>query len=202
MHNLLLFNKIALILYSSYRAIIVVILLVISQCSLYNLATEEDGFNENDRPNINEGIAVFIFRSANKAPLPSEVFFRLRKQNDKNYHFVLSAFIPRKEVSRYIFLRKGIYSFAKMVYKFNGHTEDFYFPSNTFHISSSHINYIGDIIFEYNRGKVSVRLRDNMNKSMYDFYKRYKQITLMYPKRKSLLMLFSLDKQLKNLYKR
>jgi hypothetical protein len=182
---------------------IIVILLFVSQCSLYNLATEEEGFNKDDRPKVNEGIAVFIFKSSGKAPLPSEVFFQFRhKKRVKRHHFVLSVLIHKDETSRYVFLEKGNYSFTKMVYKFDGHIEEFYFPPNSFHISSSHINYIGDIIFYYNKNGAKAKVKDDMGRTMYDFYKRYKKIIVMYPKKKSLLWISSLDNKVKKLYSR
>jgi len=165
------------------------LLLTLGYCTLYNLATEEKTITDSDRPKSNEGIAVFRFVSDNKATLPSEIFFQIKEKNSIPKHFSLSSLFNTKDISRFIFLEKGIYYFKEIVYKFDGNIESFPFPANSFKIQPNRINYIGDITFYYSRRGTKLRVKDNMKRTMWDFYKKYPTLSVQYPLVKNILLI-------------
>ncbi len=166
----------------------ILMIFVCIQCSIHTMITEESDFSPKERPKSDEGIAVFHFLSENKMPLPSEVSFKMYGKKSKTLHFVISALSPKKTAKRYVFLKKGTYSFTRMIYRIDGAKVVEYFPQNFFTISSSYINYIGDIVFLYNRtGLKKIVVQDKIDEAWYDFYKKYPDIIVKYQKKKSLI---------------
>ncbi len=175
----------------SFKILIFLLPIFIVKCSLYNLATETPSFKDSDRPKQDEGIAYFRFVSSDSIRLPSEIYFREVKNNGKTYHFVISAILTKKESNQYVFLKSGVYNFDNVTYRFAQDVENHGFPSNSFVILPNRINYIGDIIITYLRNHVKISVKDEMNRSMVDFYKEYPKISVEYPLVKSLLKLSS-----------
>ncbi len=167
--------------------IIVLLIISLSQCSIQRILSEESSFSESERPKSDEGIAVFHFVSGNKAPLPSELYFHTKDKSSHLKHFSLAAWVNSRETSRYIFLKKGIYTFKDFYYKFKGTSTGYSFPVNEFRIVPNQVNYVGDIVFYYDKRDAKVALKDDMNRSMADFYKKYPEVSIKYPLLKSLL---------------
>ncbi|GMT50049.1 MAG: hypothetical protein IEMM0008_1588 [bacterium] len=166
---------------------IIIWMILLSQCSIQRIFSEESSFSENQRPRSDEGIAVFRFVSGNKAPLPFELYFHAKNDSSHPRHFTLSSWVNSRETSRYIFLKKGVYTFKDFYYKFKGTSSGYGFPVNEFRIVPNQINYVGDIIFYYDKRDAKVAIKDDMNRSMVDFYKKYPEVSIKYPLLKSLL---------------
>ncbi len=167
--------------------ILAILTVSLSQCSLQTILSEESSFSENERPKGDEGIAVFHFVSGNKAPLPRELYFHTKGNSSNLKHFTLSAWVNSRETSRYIFLKKGIYTFKDFYYKFKGISSGYSFPENQFKIVANQVNYVGDIIFYFHKQDAKVAVKDDMNRSMLGFYKKYPEVSIQYPLLKSLL---------------
>ncbi len=167
--------------------ILVILVVSFSQCSIQTILSEESSFSKDERPKRDEGIAVFHFVSGNKAPLPRELYFHAKGKSSNPKHFALAAWINSRETSRYIFLKKGVYTFKDFYYKFKGISSGYSFPENEFKIIPNQVNYVGDIIFYYHRRDAKVAIKDDMNRTMLDFYKKYPEVSIQYPLLKSLL---------------
>ena len=171
-----------------------IFILLFTQCSLYKIFTETKNISDEDRPQKDEGIAVFRFVSSDKAPLPNEIYFHLVKNPKKKYHFTLSSWLYEKDVYRYIFLQKGKYRFTHLYYQFEGKITGYSLPKNHFTIVPSRLNYVGDMIFQYHKKKINITIEDNIKKSLWPFYQKYPTLTIQYPLINSLI---TIDKKKK-----
>ena len=162
-------------------------LILLSHCTLYNIATETSTFSDGDKPKKNEGIVVFRFISDRKTPLPNEITFHAVGDKKNMMHFTPTAWVNKFDVRRYITLKKGTYTFTYMEYKFEEKIQGFSFPQNEFKVDPNRINYIGDIHILYSRKSVKVHSEDNMKNSMWDFYKNYPKASVKYPRVKNII---------------
>lgn len=160
--------------------------LFINSCNIHKIATEEDGFNDDKKLGLKEGIAVFYFKGLNDSALPNEIYFK--KVNDNNIkHFTPSSLLYNKETSRFIVLEAGKYQFLNAIYKIETQYEEYSFPENEFIVEAKKINYIGDILLGHKEGSFEVKTEDNMNLRLAKFYPDYPKSSIYYQKVKNLV---------------
>lgn len=157
-------------------------------CSVHKIATEENGFDDSKRPGLDEGIAIFYFESLNDSPLPNELYFKSVDKNEEVKHFTPSSLLYNKTSKRYILLKAGTYHFVSAVYRNGTNSEEFSFPENQFTIHPKKINYIGDIQITHKRGLLEVKVKNNMNLRLAEFYPEYPKSSILYPKIESLVL--------------